>query len=133
MESNTRCGVTLLLLMLVTLCACSPQKSLASRLANADRVVVTNPGDGVNITISDEQLKDIVQAVEVSQKIGAKGLEAVPGYRLDFFKGTNYLATVTTSDLIFWIDKTPYHDKSGTLRAVYERFWKMNPPLSRPL
>lgn len=128
MQGNIKCGVALLLLLLVTLCACSPQKNLASRLTDADRVVVTNPSNSASITVIGEHVKKIVHALEVSRKVSSN-VSATPGYRLDFFKGTNHLGTVPTSDLIFWIGKTPYHDKSGTLRALYERFWQEQPLL----
>lgn len=121
MQGNAKSAVALLLVLVVTLCACSPQKSLARRLAEADRVVVTNPQDKTSITISNEEVQKLVKALKASEKIASEGLSTTPGHPLDFFKGTNHLVTVASSDFIFWIGQTPYHDKSGVLHAVYER------------
>jgi len=72
------------------------------------------------MTISNEQVKHIVQALDTAQKVPGKGLTATLGYTLDFFHGTNRLATVPTSYGIFWIGKKPYQDKSGKLTALYD-------------
>jgi hypothetical protein len=125
-----RCIIALLLL--AGLCACSRQKTLADRLASADRVVMTNPRDGLTTTITGAQVQKIVQAIKAAKKISSEGLASSPGLRLGFYAGTNHLETVPTSDLIFWIDKTPYEDKSNTLRAYYEKFREEHGSASPP-
>ncbi len=123
MQTKAKCAVALLLVVVVGLCACSPQKSLAHRLADADRVVVTNQYDKTSISITGEEVQEITKALAASKKISSDGLCSTPEHRLVFFKGTNHLITVSTSYLIFWINQTPYHDKSGTLSALYVRLW----------
>ena len=72
------------------------------------------------MTISNEEVKNIVQALDKAQKL-PKNVSATLGHTLDFFQGTNQLATVPTSYRIFWIGNTPYQDKSGMLAALYEK------------
>jgi hypothetical protein len=92
--------------------------ALVRRLAEADRVIVLNPHSGLTKTLKAEELKTIVRAIETSQKVEAEGLCASPGYSLVFFTpGGVHLATVQTSGVVFWIGRTPYHDKSGTITA----------------
>jgi hypothetical protein len=120
------------LLVVAGWCACSRQKTFAARLASADRVVMINPRDGVTTTITGEQVPKIVQAIKAAKKISSDGLASSPGLRLAFYAGTNHLETVPTSDLIFWIDKTPYEDKSNTLGAYYEKFREEHGSASPP-
>jgi len=129
MQKLAKCAIALLIVVVgMSACSRQAQKTLAHRLKDADHVIVMNPDNGVTMTIVDEQLKKIVQALEASQEVRAKALSASPGYTLVFYKGAVHLATVPTgAELIFWIDKTPYQDKSGTLRAVCERFWEKHP------
>jgi hypothetical protein len=124
--------ISTLALLMVLGCGCSrqeTQQTLARRLSEADRVIVLNPADGVTLTIKDEQLKKLVQAIEASRNISEpETLTATPGYTLVFFRSREHLAAVPTgAELIFYIDKKAYEDKSGTLRAVCERFWLTHP------
>jgi hypothetical protein len=105
------------------------QKTVASRLAQADRVIVLNPRDGVTMMLQGEQLKKVVGAIEASEKVShGEMLSATPGYALVFFKSREHLATVATgAEIVFYIDKKAYHDKSGTLLEVMKRFWMTHP------
>lgn len=115
-------------LVLATVCGCSrqavpsqappPQEALTLRISKADRVIVLDPDNGNTKTLKDEQLKKIVQALKESQRIKGE-VSAVPGYILAFFRGVVHLETVQTSGILFWIDGKPYHDKSGTVEALY--------------
>lgn len=129
MRTNAKYVVGLLVVQIVALCGCSPQRALAHRLKGADRVIVMNPHDGVTMTVMDDRLRNIVQALEASKKIDSEGLTATPGYTLVFFKGGVHLATVPTgAGLIFFLDKTPCQDRSRTLETLYERFREEHPP-----
>lgn len=105
------------------------QRTLAGRLSAADRVIVVNAADGATLTINDEQLKKLVQAIGASQKLPAsKTITATPGFTLVFFRAHEHLAVVPTgAELVFYIGKKAYEDRSGTLRAVCERFWLAHP------
>lgn len=111
------------LFMALALCACSRQESqhsLARRLGQADRVIVLNSGNGLTKTLKGEELKKIIQAIEAAEKIQAEGLSATPGYTLVFFTaGGIHIATVPTAGVVFWIHKTPYQDKTGTIQTFY--------------
>ena len=96
----------------------APKETLERRLSMADRVIVLNPDNGNTKTLKAEQLKKIVQALKESQRIKGE-VSAVPGYILVFFTGVVHLETVQTSGILFWIDGKPYHDKSGTVEALY--------------
>lgn len=111
-----------LLLMVGGLCACSRQetpKTLARRLGEADRVVFSMLSKSASLTFTNEQVKQIVQAINVSEEI-PREVEATVEYNLDFFKGTNHLAKVPASYPIVWIGPQPYQDKSESLKAFYD-------------
>src|SRR5688572_7016996 len=101
-------GSMVLLLLALAFSACSrqeTQKSLARRLNEADRVVFTNPLNSSTMTVTNGHVKKLVEALEGSQEIPVKKNEALTitsGYTLNFFKGTNRLATIPTSHVIFW-------------------------------
>lgn len=117
-----------LLVLVASLCACArqvdaqgPQGALARRLSEADRVVLINPvSKRTGATLSSAEAKRLVRALKKSKEI-PPNVDAAIGYTLVFFSGTNRLATVESSQSIFWIGSTPYADKSGTLEAVYEQ------------
>jgi hypothetical protein len=121
MGRKSVCGMALLLFVLF--CACSgnqDQQKLTSRLTQADRVIVLNSRNGLTKTLKGEELARIVRAIGASEKTGAEGLCATPGYTLVFYTaGGVHLATVPTSGVVFWIDKTPYWDKSGAVQSFY--------------
>ena len=112
-----------ILALIAGLCGCSrqahaPQETLALRLDQADRVIVLNPDTGKTKTLRDEQLKRILEALRQSQRVSGE-VSAVPGYVLVFFRGVVHVETVQTSGILFWIEGKPYHDKSGTVEALY--------------
>jgi hypothetical protein len=118
--------VTILLIVIIGVCACSqredaqgPQKALARRLTEADRVIFSNSFNNREIlTLSNKEVTTIVRALKASEEI-SPNVEAALGYALVFFRGTNHLATVESSQTIFWIGDRAYRDSSGTLEAAY--------------
>jgi hypothetical protein len=111
----------------LALLACSrqpgtAQRELAGRLHNADRVVFIHVLTNFpSLTLSNRQVKNVVRALRASEEIPPEGLAAIKEYTLAFFSGTNELAKIQSSQIIFWIDGRPYQDTSGTLEAAYQQ------------
>jgi hypothetical protein len=81
------------------------------------------------MTIRDDALKQLVTAIASAPEIERETLTATLGYTLVFFNSSVHLATVPTgADIVFFIDKKAYQDKTGTLRALWQRFWEVHPP-----
>lgn len=113
-------GTVFLALVACSRQASTPQRELARRLSEADRVVFIHAVDKrTSLTLSNGQVKKIVWALKASREIPSEGLAAIKEYTLVFFSGTNQLATVRSSQTIFWIDGRPYADRSGTLEGAY--------------
>ena len=109
------------LLLLVCLCGCSPQKSLAHRLKGADRIIfawLKEPA-GTGKVITGETVSSVVQAIGTGKK--CPSVAASPDFRLEFFKGTEHLVTITNSADVFWIGNTPYCDLTRTLHKLMEK------------
>ena len=134
MRMNARCAVGVLLVHVVALCGCSPQKTLAHRLAGADRVIfacnVTGYED-LRITVTGQDVIQIVHALETGKK-ESPFITASPSFRLEFFRGAEHLETVTNSPPVFWIGQTPYSDTTGTLHKLLERSREEQPPRRLP-
>jgi hypothetical protein len=80
------------------------------------------------MTLTGEQLRKLVEALNASKKVESEGLCASPGYTLLFYRGGVHLATVATAaDLVFLVDSAASHDESGTLRGVGEQFREKHP------
>src|SRR5262245_30899559 len=94
-------------LLMVLAGGCSRRETgetLAQRLSIADRLIVLNPVDGAALSITDDLLKKVVQALRASQKLKAEP-SAAPGYTLVFYNSRVHLATVPTgADIIFYVD-----------------------------
>ena len=85
----------------------SPQRALARRLKAADHVIFACNVQGyenLSTTVSGTDVRKIVSAIATAKKESPL-VEASPAFRLEFFKGARRLASVTNSDLIFWIGK----------------------------
>ena len=113
-------------LALAGLSACSrdqieTQKTLARSVANADRVIVTNTVDRLSLAVSEHDVKMILDALVAAKRERRKIASTGTGHRLDFFKGTNHLGSVQTSQGIFWIRRQPYIDQTETLDALYQK------------
>jgi hypothetical protein len=109
--------------MLGVLCNCSREVKFSERIAQADRVVVTKPGqDGTpaSLAVSGADAQGIVKAVASAQQSGDVPPDA-NALKIEFFKGTNLLGALLTSEGCFW-PQTPgrdylveYWDGTGTL------------------
>lgn len=110
-------------LLLLCLCGCSPQKSLARRLKDADRVIFASnvPGyDDLKTTVTGEDVSTLVRAVANGRKL-SPNVACSPESRLEFFKGPSHVATITNCVSVFWIGLTPYEDRSGMLEKLNQR------------
>ena len=114
-------GVLLIGLVVGAFYACSPQKNLARRLKDADRVVITYPSDGFSITITNEEVKRVVQAISVGKKENPL-INATPYLQFQFSKGSEHLQRVTTSSQVFWVGNQAFSDKTGTLQDLTARW-----------
>lgn len=130
-EQNVRVKMLQVLIFALWVCGCSSQKTLAKRLEGADRVVVTNNFDGLSVSITGEEVSKLVQAIAASKK-ESHHITATPGHRLEFFKGTEHLTTVTTSYQVFWVKQMPYVDTTETLKTLYDRIRDQRPPRLSP-
>jgi hypothetical protein len=113
----------LALAVLLCLAGCSPQKDLADRLKEADRIIFASntPGyEDLKSTVTGEDVKKIIQAIANAGKL-SPNVDCGPDSRLEFFKGATHLVTITNCVQLFWIDHTPYHDKSGTLEKLNQK------------
>jgi len=122
-RQNAPVKTILALAALLCFAGCSPQKSLAKRLEGADRVIFASivPGyEDLKTTVTGEDVKKLVQAVANAAK-ESPNVSCSPDSRLEFFKGATHLVTITNCVQLFWIDHTPYHDKSGTLEKLNQK------------
>jgi hypothetical protein len=111
--------------LLFLLCAvgCSPQKSLAKQIKSADRVIFASNLAGyedLKTTVTGEDVNELVQAVANGRKLSPT-VSCTPESRLEFFKGSTALATITNCVQVFWIGQTPYHDTSGMLEKLNQK------------
>ncbi|MBI5388021.1 MAG: hypothetical protein HZA90_25435 [Verrucomicrobia bacterium] len=128
MQTNAKGIAGLFLVLVVAWSGCSPQKTLAHRLAGADRVIVTNSYDRLSITVTGEEVNKVVQAIATGRKEN-RDIQATPGLDFQFFKGVEHLETITTAIQVFWIARKPYIDQTGMLEALAHRFREEHPPL----
>lgn len=119
---------SLLLLALVGFTACSDQKRIGRTLNQADRVIYAKNYEDLYISITGEEVGKIVQAI-ASGKKESPLVAATPSFRLEFFKGTNRLASITNSSSVFWVGNKPFSDSTGTLQALYPRLRDQGRPM----
>ena len=113
------------LLVIFVLCGCSraPQSplDLARQIANADRVVLTNPLSST-AEFSGVAAQRLVQAISLAKKlkIGTYEEPSCPGgFYIKFYSGTNLLAQIAGHDDHFHTSEGYYHDSSGVLQAAW--------------
>jgi hypothetical protein len=119
-RQNALVKTILVLAVLLCLAGCSPQKNLANRLKGTDRVIVTNTVEHLSISITGDEVDNILKAF-ASGKKESPLIDAAVGLRLEFYKGAANLGKVETSGQVFWIGKTPYSDRTETLNGLYRR------------
>lgn len=120
----------LALVLLLCVVGCSPQKDLARRLKEADRVIVTNSFEDHSITVTGEDVDRLVQVI-ASGKKASPLIKSGPVFNLEFFKGTQHVETVAASTFLFMVGNDPYLDTTKTLQSLSERLYETNRPRLR--
>ena len=104
---------------------CSPPPvKLARQITDADVIVAEDEEHGYRLSITNEDVKIICQAVCGSRKSKAP-CDCIFTCQIDFFKGTNKLATVHSQGSAFVADEGEYIDHSGQLFSM-QRKWESN-------
>jgi len=114
------------LILLLCVAGCAQQKSLAKRLKDADRVVVTNLSDGLSISVEGAEMGRLVEAISTGKKEDP-AVSCSPYLHIQFFKGNKHIVTIASCTPVFWIDKQPFSDATGTLEALTRRYREEHP------
>jgi hypothetical protein len=117
--------IVYLVLALALLAGCKPTPTkLADQIVDADRIIATYyhhsapPGkSSFGVTITGDDVRKIVTAISHSTSGGMESLCA-PSWELQFYKGTNRLATVGCGCSLVWVDVVEFSDASGTLEKL---------------
>jgi hypothetical protein len=125
MQGKAKYAVAVLLIAVAlgAFYACSPQRVLARRLKGADHVIFASNVAGyedLKTTVSGKDVSKLVQAVANARRL-SPNVDCTPESRLEFFRGSAHLATITNCVSVFWIGHTPYHDTSGTLEKLNQK------------
>ena len=116
--------VPVLAVIAAACCGCSQQHKFVQRISEANRIILTNiyAGDPFGIEVTNIEPKKIVAAISSARK--NPSVQASPNLRLEFFKGSNLLGTVTMCVSAFGIDRVQYVDSSGVLEAINDEYRK---------
>lgn len=111
------------LLLLAGLCGCSHPTKLARQIADADRVVATNQNDNLGLSVTGEDVQELVRTIASAKKHRGPPLELAFGFRLEFYKGTNLLssANVGSFGVQFWDGQAHYTPQSNALKILAEQ------------
>jgi hypothetical protein len=113
-------GVLLIGIVVGAFYTCSPQKTLARRIKEADRMVFACnvPGyEDLKTSFTGSDVKMLARAIADARKV-SPNVACSPESRLEFFKGLAHLVTITNCVQVFWIGKAAYYDASGTLEKL---------------
>lgn len=111
------------LILLLCVAGCAPQKKMANRLKDADRVIFASNVLGyedLKTTVDGNDVSKLIHAVANGRKLNPY-VSCTPESRLEFFKGAVHLVTITNCVSVFWIEHTPYEDRSGTLERLNQK------------
>ncbi len=116
------------IVLVSALCGCSvatqPTTKLARQLSSADRLVVTNRHYAFGATITGTNVNSLVTAIKLSKtkKWGTRlDWENPFVCNLEFYAGTNHLASIPIEYGVFKLDGVEYSDGSGVLEALYKK------------
>jgi hypothetical protein len=108
---------------------------VAPRIAGADRVVITNRFAALNkrylgfsYAISGPMAAEIVEAASHAPGHSPPVLDVVCDWDLQFWKGTNRLASADYSANVFRLDNREYVDDSGTLDKLSGELYRRTTP-----
>jgi len=96
---------------------------LASQIAGADRVMVSDQMRGYRLSFTNENVGELVKAVSLAKRERAY-CSCIFGCHVDFFKGTNWLGVIQCQHGLFLTDEgePAYRDDSGVLNAFYQKW-----------
>ena len=104
------------------------QANLVRRIANADRVVMTNrwassgePEFNFTVCISGRKVESVVRAVASARPLVGVSTRCIYDWQLQFFNRTNFLAQVGFQGECFLDQGTEYEDGTGTLQKWYDK------------
>jgi hypothetical protein len=112
------CGIVLFMGALG--CSHRPTK-LAGEIADADRILATNIGSHAGFSVAGDEVRRIAQAV-ASAKRDRNTYAASFGWHMDFYSGTNFLASIVFQDRLFRIGNGQYRDDTGVLKEFHDRY-----------
>ena len=108
---------------------------VASRIAGADHVIITNRFADLNkrylgfsYNISGPMAAEIVQAASYAPGHSPPVIDLICDWDLQFWKGTNRLASVDYSANVFRLDNREYVDDSGTLDKLAGELYRRTTP-----
>jgi hypothetical protein len=111
-------------MLLAALCGCSKPARLpaevAQRLAQADRIVVTNSHLSSPLTITGEEVGKVAKAV-ASAKHDGHSYDGIWNWDIQFYEGTNFVTVIHLMDRTFWTEDAQFRDDTGVLKAFYRR------------
>ena len=121
-EKRLLWGLALLLSILLVLYALPRQKLLAARLANADRVILTNRADKIGATLVGDDLQKVIKSLRASKRVAPwYRVASTGGYRFEFFRGSKRIRTIEAGWGAFWICGTTYVDRGSALDPLFNR------------
>lgn len=97
--------------------------ALARKIAETDSVTATNRNEAFALIVTESDAKKIVRAIGTANR-GPLFMktECTPFLRLEFYKGTNFLAAVYSCGKVFWVGQTEYFDQTGALDALLNEY-----------
>jgi hypothetical protein len=108
---------------------------IAPRISGADRVVITNRLAGLNkryqgfsYKVKGRMAEEIVEAVSFAPAHSPPVTDSLCDWDLQFWKGTNHLASVDYSGNVFRLDNREYVDDSGTLDKLSGELYRRITP-----
>ena len=104
-----------------------PPSMLAQKIVEIDRVVIADyfvhsNDESVPISISGDKAKEIANAVSLSRR-DAGNYTSMFGRKIEFYKGSNLLASVRWQGRLFLTDEGQFSDNSGMLNSLYHELF----------
>jgi hypothetical protein len=105
-----------------------PQANLVRRIADADRVVLTNrwasrsePQSNFTVCIGGRKVDGVVRAIASARPLVGVSTRCMYSWQLQFFNRTNYLGQVRFQGEFLLDQQTEYEDGTGTLQKLYDK------------
>ena len=95
---------------------------LSQRIAEADQVIVTNRYRAIGQTISREEADSLVKSIaSAKKKTSGTDLDWASErvWDVDFYAGTNRMASIPVYYGIFQLEGVEYADSTGSLQKIW--------------